>query len=466
MLLFVILGTMTALALALLVPPLLRRGREPARRADYDVEIYRHQLDELDRDVERGLISSEEAETARLEVERRMLAATATETAVPPRETPASPALIAAFAIVVGLPLAAGSLYLWMGSPGLESRPFAERQTAASESVAEAPDIEGMVARLAERLRSEPDNLEGWLMLARSYGVLERYEEGITALEHALRLTNRDPNVLAMLGEFHILAADGVVTPKAAALLSEALAADPKQTVPRYYAGLAKAQAGDVRGALDDWLALERDSPADAPYLATLRAGIDKAARALGVDVATLDRKAPKAAAPAGPTPADIENARGMSANEQSTMIRGMVTRLAERLRSEPDDLAGWMRLGRSYAVLGEAGKSRDAYAKAATLAPDDAEVLAAYVTAIVAADPGNARLSSEAVRVARHLGEIDTDNRTALWLLGRAEAEGGNPDAARKLWRRLLAQLPPDGPDHAAISRAIDSLGKAAGDG
>ncbi|MEE8532831.1 MAG: c-type cytochrome biogenesis protein CcmI, partial [Alphaproteobacteria bacterium] len=183
MLLFVILGAITVAALVFLVPPLLRRPRENAPRAAFDLEIYRDQLAELERDVARGVITAEEATTARIEIERRVLAAAAPEASEPPA-APATASIAVAFSVVAALPLIAGSLYLWLGSPGLESEPFAARapEGGADDRQVAVDDIESMVARLAERLRSEPDDLEGWMMLARSYRVLERYDEAIGAL--------------------------------------------------------------------------------------------------------------------------------------------------------------------------------------------------------------------------------------------------------------------------------------------
>ena len=155
-----------------------------------------------------------------------------------------------------------------------------------------------------------------------------------------------------------------------------------------------------------------------------------------------------------------------MSADDQGEMIRGMVARLAERLEDEPGDLDGWLRLGRSYGVLGEPQKSRDAYAQAAALSPDDPDILQSYVTAIMAARPEDATVPMEAVVVLRQLATVDAENPSALWLLGRAEAESGNMDAARGLWRRLLALLPPGGDDHATVESAIESLGNATSGG
>ncbi len=466
MVLFVVFGVMTAFALALLVPPLLRRPADNAPRVAYDLEIYRDQLREIERDVGRGLIDGGQAASARTEVERRILAAAPADQVAPSRSAPGGPVLAVAFVLLIALPLGAGSLYLWLGAPDLEGQSFAtrERPGPSPDPSAAGMDLETAAKRLAERLQSEPDDIEGWMMLGRTYGVLERYEEAVFALRRATALSGGDPAVAALLGEHQVFATDGLVSPDAIETFETVIAADPDQPMARFYLGLAEAQAGDMRAALDGWVALARDSPRDAPWLPVLRARIEEVAGTLGVDVAGLLPEAP-AVAP-GPTGDDIEAAGDMSAEDRQEMIRSMVARLAARLEDEPDDLEGWMRLGRSYGVLGEAAPARDAFARAAALAPTDARVLGDYAAAIVAAEADGAPVPDGGVAVLRRLLALDGDSTTALWYLGRAEAERGNAVEARVLWRRLRTLLPADSPDHAAVGEAIDSLGQAPADG
>ncbi len=464
MVVFVVLGLMTVAALALLVTPLLRRHGEATPREAYDLRIYRDQLRELERDAERGLIGAAQQASARAEIERRMLGAAA----APEKPSRTDPSAVAAIAVALAIPLVAGSLYLWLGKPGLESQPFAARETLAPGPVEQAGsgDIAALVERLAERLETQPDDLEGWLMLGRSYGVLERYDDAVVALRHAVVAADGEPDVTAMLGEYQVFAAGGVVSPDAIETFESALARNRSQPAARFYLGLAKAQAGDAGAAIEGWIALAGEAPADAPWLPSLRQRIAEAAASLGVEIPDVAAaaQAPAARAP-GPTREDVETAGAMSAEDRAEMIRGMVAGLAERLEAQPDDLAGWVRLARSYRVLGEAADARDAFARAAALDPDDPALLQDYGGAIVEATADGAPLSQQAVAVFRRLAELDGDNRAALWHVGLAEAQSGNAAEARALWRRLLALLPPDSPDRAAVNQAIARLGEAAPD-
>ena len=471
MLLFAILGAMTVVMLVLLVLPLLRQGEALTPRAAYDLEIYRDQLGELERDVEQGVIGPGQAELARTEIERRMLKASPPETEATEETAPGNRRLITAFAIVLALPLAAGGLYLRLGEPGVESVPFAQRPVPGQSSLAggedapdmDSPEIESMVVRLAQRLENAPDDLEGWLMLARSYGFLERYDEAVIAYRHAAALADNDPAVLASLAESQVYAAGGMVTPAALETFARVIEMDPGNPAALFYRGLGLAQAGDIEGALERWVALGRETPADAPWLPGLRLQIEEAARTAGLDAASYLAALPEPAE-AAPEPgqADMDAAGEMSPEEQRAMIRSMVERLAGRLADEPGDLEGWLRLARAYGVLGETVAASDAWARAAGLAPGDARVLESYAIALVETAPRNEPLTPAVVGAFERLAGVDPENPVALWHLGRAAAEKGDPAAARGYWQRLLARLPPGSDQHAAVSEAIDGLGEA----
>src|SRR5262249_2935917 len=160
----------------------------------------------------------------------------------------------------------------------------------------------------------------------------------------------------------------------------------PTDPVARFFLGLAKEQAGDKAGALTDWLALERDMPPDLPWRADLAQNIDRIARDLGKDPANLPGRAPVAGAEPGqggmPSEADIDAASQMSDADRQAFVEGMVQKLADQLKAKPDDLDGWMRLANAYGVLGKPDDARDAWAKAAALAPTRLDVQLDYANA------------------------------------------------------------------------------------
>ena len=451
---------LTALAVAAVLIPVLRRQRRGPSRTDYDLTVYRDQLRELESDRARGLVNAEQEQAARTEIERRMLRADrARETAQDARRADArGPAAWRRRAAAVGLglciPALAAGVYASLGSPGLPGRPFAEIERPAASTEATAA-ISESVERLAARLESDPDNLEGWLLLGRSYVVLQRYPEAADALRRAAALSGGDAEVLTMLGEAIVWANGGVVAPEAVGVFRQALEARPDDPAARFHLALARAQAGQVQEAYEMWLALAADTPADAAWRGDLEALIGQAAEVLGVEPGALPLAAE---APSGPTAEDVAAAADMTPEERMEMIRSMVAGLAAQLEENPDDPEGWRRLARSYAVLGEAEKALDTLRRAVELAPDDLETLHAYARAL-GGDLGSNAPPAEAVAVYERILAQDPDDGAALWFTGLAAAERGDAATARAHWQRLLPLLAPDSEEHQAVRAALDAL-------
>ncbi|MBV9863366.1 MAG: c-type cytochrome biogenesis protein CcmI [Alphaproteobacteria bacterium] len=476
---------MTSLAMAILLVPLLLRQRGEERREAYNLAVYQDQLAEVERDVERGVLSAEQAEAARIEISRRMLALA--PAAASPRRASAVP-LGATAAAVVMLPFAALAIYAALGAPNVPDQPFASRGEGGAAPVASgAPphiDMAQAVAQLTDHLKKNPGDLQSWLLLGRSQISLGRFQDAADSYRRAADLSAQRPDVVGDYGEALVLAAGGTVTPPAHQAFETGLQ-DP-ETAPRsrYYIALAELQHGNTRAALQSWVDLEADSPSDADWLPLLRRRIADAAASIGVDPASFKPSAgagrTAAAAEAAPAPADkpaaqmpsaqmpsaktvAEAARAIadaSPQDRQAMIHAMVDRLASQLEQRPDDGDGWVRLGRSYMVLNEPEKARDAYARAVRLKPDSVELKLAYAEAIIAAS-GDAGASPppEIPGLMRDVLRADPQNREALWYVGIAEAEAGHAQAALDLWNKLLAQLPQGAPERQAVEQRIAAL-------
>ncbi len=449
-----------SLAVALVLSwPLLRRSGTTEASAEYDLAVYRDQLDEIDREEARGEIDAEAAEAARAEVARRMLAAADRGDERRSKTGERAP-FVVFVCLALGLPAAAIGLYLVLGSPGLPDMPLAERRSAER---GEQFDIAMLAERLRRRLEAGEGDIRGWTLLARTYLTLGRYDRAVDAYQRALGLDSGDPALHSAYGEALVFAAGGTVTPQSRAAFEAALAIEPREPRARFYLALAAYQAGETRRALDLWVALIKESQPDAPWLPAVREKAAEAAKSLGLDLATLVPPPPaKPAArsetvPPGPSPEDRAAAETMSPEDRRAMIEGMVARLAARLEDDPDDLQGWIRLGRSYTVLGRAADAREAMRRAAELAPENADILVLYARTIRAAAGG--RASPESVAVMRRVLEIAPDNVEALWFVAEAERKAGNTERARALLERALGRLPADSPERARVERRLDSL-------
>ena len=465
MLLWLVLGLMTALALAMILRPLLIGSGELRARAAYDSEVYREQMAELERDLARGTLDAASAEAARTEVARRLLAADAElggreQIAAGYRPTAnTGRRRLAALALAIAIPAAAAGIYWRIGSPNLPGQPFAGRQGPGLEPTVVAR-IEAAIAGLDKRLIADPKDVPALARLGRAYFALRRYSEAAAVFARARAVAPASASLAASHGEALVMA-EGKVGATARSAFADALKADPASVRARFYLGLAKAEDGDRKGALAVWLALEAESGASAPWRARLTRFIEATAKQAKIAPTELARLRAEAAKKTvrGPGKKAIEGAARMSPAQRKKMIEGMVARLAARLGENPEDLAGWRRLGRSYLVLGEPGKSVKAYRRAAALAPKNVAVLVDLGQALLARHGKDRELPEPFVAVMRRINGFDPRNAVALWFLGLAEHEAGNAGKASALWERLLARLPEKSRERAALAKRIEML-------
>jgi cytochrome c-type biogenesis protein CcmH len=346
-------------SLAVLLP---LAGRSAVRAADgaHDLEVYRDQLAELDRDAGRGLIQPAEAGEARAEIARRILKAG--KMAAASAGPGGGSARAIGVAAVLAVPLISWGIYATIGSPDLPSQPLAAR---LEKNPADAT-VDELVARAEAHLAANPEDGRGWDVLAPIYARLGRFGEAATAYSNAIRLDGASAARESGLGEALAGVAGGVVTAEAQAAFSRALQLEPGQPKASFFLASAQAQEGKVAEALEAWQAMMITLPPDSPWRGAVAQAVQEANSRLAA--------AGNEAAP-GPTQQEIDAVTSMSAEDRIAMIEQMVAGLDERLRQNPRDLEGWQRLVRSYHVLGRADEARDALKRGtAALGQDSAE--------------------------------------------------------------------------------------------
>ena len=359
MTLWLILALMTGAAIFAVIWPLAQNSK--AARSGSDVAVYRDQLNELERDLAAGSIGKTEAEAARVEISRRLLAAAdaakAAAVAVTPSATAWHRRAVALVALLL-LPVGAGSLYLRLGSPGLASEPLTAQRGAQPDQ--QAP-IENIVAKVEVHLQNNPKDGRGWEVLAPVYMQLGRYTDSVNAWRNALALLGESADREANLGEALVAEANGVVTADAKAAFVRAVTLDNTTVSARYYLGTAAEQDGKREEAAKIWRDLIAEAPAGAHWVSDVRAALARV-------------EASPAAPSPGPSAAQIAAATKQSPDQQTAMIRGMVDGLAARLQQDGSDLDGWVRLVRSYKVLGELDKAQSAISDAQRALANDPE--------------------------------------------------------------------------------------------
>lgn len=385
-----------AAALIVLAPFFFGRG---VNATPTSLDVYKDQLAEVERDKAQGQIDEAEAASARLEIERRILAAGRSD-AAPAQTVSANWQYRMATGVASIVVLGSVGLYAALGRPDLPSAQSRAQVASAAPSV-QAPqvaqaadasqgDVDGLVKRLEKRLADNPNDPESWRVLGWSYYNMSRYKDAVAAYRRAVDLQKDNPALKALLGEAMVVEANNTVTDAALATFEEVLAISPNDERARFFKGVAKVQKGDTRGAIDEWLALYKAAPADAEWTSDLRSRIEETAQQAGINItAQLAEARPSSgtakatdlasahsggAATTGPTATDVENAKQLKPEDQQAMVASMVDRLAGRLESSPKDADGWIMLMRSRVVMKDAGKALAALEKAKTIFADEPE--------------------------------------------------------------------------------------------
>jgi cytochrome c-type biogenesis protein CcmH len=274
---FVLVATLlVAVALAWLLPPLLRHnaGANRRNREQMNLGMLRDQLAELESERARGALSAEQYAESKAELERRVLEENESETRSRSASVPGS--RVAAVLVAAVLPVAAVVLYLTLGDPGALDL---QVRTAASDHSKQPSqqEIETMLVRLAQRLEKEPDNADGWAMLARSYYVLQRYPEAVRAYEQLVRLFPQEPAVLADYADTLAMRDGRKISGRPLELVLQALKIDPKQPKALAMAGTEAFDRKDFRTAVEYWEQLRAVVPADSDIGRNLATSIAEA---------------------------------------------------------------------------------------------------------------------------------------------------------------------------------------------
>jgi len=359
--LWMIFAVMTAAAVFAVVWPLARKSA--ASLGGSDRLIYQDQLQEIERDRAAGLIGEGEAESARVEISRRLLAAADAEARAAGAPAAAQAhwhRRAAAIAAIVIVPCVALGLYLELGSPNV---PGQSAFTRANE-VPNHQSIANLVKQVEAHLARDPNDGKGWEVLAPIYLRMGRFDDATTAWRKAIALNGDTPERESELGEALVEAANGKVTDEARSAFQRALAGNEHEVKARYFLGLADEQDGNREAAAAKWRALLQDAPPDAPWANFVHEAL---ARVTGQPAATKTPSAGDVASAGakGPSASDMAAAATMPETQRDDMIRGMVQRLADRLHADGSDVEGWLRLVRAYAVLGDRDRAKDAAADA-----------------------------------------------------------------------------------------------------
>jgi cytochrome c-type biogenesis protein CcmH len=362
MALWLLFALMTAAAIFAVLWPLARVG--VPQRSGNDIAVYRDQLDEVARDRSAGLIGEAEAEAARVEVSRRLIAAADAAPAAPATTAGTFRRRLVSVGALIALPLIAAGLYLTLGSPELPGQPLASRDATPLQD----RPLDRLVAQVESQLEKNPEDGRGWEVIGPVYMRLGRFDEAVKARRNSLRLNGATADREADLGESLMAEANGVVTDEAKAAFDRALTHDAKHNKARFYLGVAAQQDGRQDDAVAIWRAMLEDIRPGSPWIGMVRQALAQFEPSAASSGAVTSQP--------GPTAEDVAAAGQMKPEDRDAMVRGMVERLSERLKQDGSDLDGWLRLVRAYTVLGDRDRALSALADARRALGQDADKL------------------------------------------------------------------------------------------
>lgn len=353
MTLWFVFALMTVAAIFAVLLPLGRSGR--VQNQGSEVAVYKDQLAEIDRDLATGLIAAPEAEAARVEISRRLLAAAGNETAPEPKSS-LRWRRAAAVVALVGLPLIAIAVYMPLGSPLLRDFPLAQRERGTGSGMAQS--LENLVVQVEQHLEKNPTDGRGWNVLAPVLERLGRYDDAVRAYRNSLTYNGESAERRSDLGEAIAAAANGVVTADAKGEFERAHALDADDPKANYFLGLAAEQDGRKDDAANIWRGLLAKAPADAPWRPLVQSSLARVGG--GATLPALSDET-------------VAASKDMNEGDRNAMVRGMVERLATRLKQNGDDVEGWLRLVRAYLVMGDRDKAVGASTDARQAVANDA---------------------------------------------------------------------------------------------
>jgi len=390
MVLWIGFAVLTAAVIMFITRPLFGANVRAADTREADLAVYRDQLAEIEADRARGLIEAADADSARAELGRRILAIGARhESDLRPETTGVRPPFWVSIAAAAFISLASVAVYISLGTPGLPGQPHSVRLSAPRQNAT----VGELIGRVEAELRANPEDGRGWDVLAPVYLRLNRFSEAADAYGHAIRLLGESVDRLSGFAEASILGNDGLVTEPAKKAYTRLLELQPDFPEARFWLAVAQEQDGNREAAAAAYRSLLSSAPEEAPWRQIV---VKRLAAVTGAEKpdtaspgsgsgASAENAAPEAAGTKtdeaadrqgqrGPTAQDIESAQSMTPAEREQFINQMVAQLAQRLEQQPDDLAGWVRLVRAYSVLGRKDDALAALNRAKQSFPEDSD--------------------------------------------------------------------------------------------
>ncbi len=491
--LWTVCAVLVVIAVVILSRPLFRKYSEAElaqkqelanQRKKLNIELYEQKKAQIEQDFANGLLDEEARLEAQNEVEHSLLhdASVAHDTELVQIDNATAKKLVLTF--IIFIPVFSIVTYAFIKPDNLQAIVMDQAPATMPGGQKKVPDIAAMVASLENKMQEDPDNIKGWTMLGRSYVVMKRYPEAITAYEKALDLSIKKGQIegradlkidlvevlLQVGGEQHYA--------QARRLLTASLKADPDNADALWFMGFLDYQQQNKLQTVKGWMRLLGLLSPDSKQAQIVRSYMTQVVNELPdnselkVQAQQLLAQAPKpetsratkqgpaqtqkqksTQAPKGPAPGQ----QMTGSKDEQAFIASMVARVEARVKAKPEDLKGWKTLGKSYGVLGRYKDSAAAYGKAVAIDNSDVNLMINYANAVIKSS--NDQQYSQARKFFENMLAKTPDNVDALFLSGLMARAAGDKTAAREHWQKLLPLLPADSPAAVNVQQYLQEL-------
>jgi cytochrome c-type biogenesis protein CcmH len=472
--LWTICALLLLIAVVSLIRPLFKRlsdaqmaesQKHAERRKALNVELYEQKKAQIEEDFNNGLLSEEDRLQAQNEIEHSLIHDAEAAHFQPVSQISQSGARNLAILMLIFIPVFSLLTYAYI-KPENFDQVVLNQPAPASPHAQNAPDLDAMISSLEKKLEANPDNLEGWNMLGRSYLVMNRFEDAARVYEKLIELSQKKNTQVPDLRINYVQALMQIgkkeYYQKADKVLTELLAEDPNNADALWFMGYVDYEKGDIEKAEQRWSRLLKLVPPNTEQativmtvLARVRGELPEGHPATTAEQQAVVSEQPPVQETEAKGPAPGQQMTG-SAEEQA-FIASMVARVENRVKENPDDLTGWKALGKSYSVLGRHVDSANAYAKAIALDDSDVDVMINYTNSVL--QTGQLDQLDKARIVFAQMLDKNINNADALFLAGTLARAAGDKAEARQLWETLLPMLSEGTPAYLNVKNNLNSL-------
>ncbi len=422
---WLVVAGLIVLALALILPALLRKAKTTSQlnRKELNILIAKEKIADLDEEFDRGALENEDYEEAKNELELGLIDDVNQNEDHPTLS--AKPAWLTSFIILLFVPVASLFLYQYLGNPSAVN----VLQVSENSATDRDENLSALLSQLYAKLEKDPTDTEGWMILGRTHMSQRKYSEAEEAFSRLLKLQPENPEYMLLKADAMAMNRNGSIIGQPEELINAALEKDPDNLTGLWLAGMAAREKNNNELALQHWNKLKTLLPANSADLESVNQMI---AEASGEPVQRDSRLPPD--------------------------IATMVEKLQQKLKAEPDSPEGWAMLGRSLLLMSRYEEAANALSEANKQNANDPEIMLALADALAMANQGN--MQGRAGELIERALEINPNSIKALWLSGMKAQQNNNDTQAIIHWQKLIPLLTNDPQSRSEVATLIKNAG------